>query len=312
MTMILALANRENVIQLSDRRLTTQGTVVEEEHGKSGTLFCGNARFAFGFTGIAQIAEIKIRRWILETLLESGPPDYSGYNVLERFKEQATTFFKSHQVLRNLPPFRKRLSIMFSGYLHMHHPPMIGNAIISNFQNPSQNISTPGAWDEFAASYFSEKKPRHDAISMVQIVGAWRAMTEDDVNSLRPLLETRKPAKGIIDKAVNILLQMAERPGAVGTIGKQITWIRIPSDTSQELESGYYSNVPTHAVFMPSAVIITSQENRFCYDEPSVSAVDPATTPPMAVPEVHRNAPCPCGSGKKYRLCHGRKTNKGN
>jgi preprotein translocase subunit SecA len=24
------------------------------------------------------------------------------------------------------------------------------------------------------------------------------------------------------------------------------------------------------------------------------------------VPRVGRNDPCPCGSGKKYKLCHGR------
>lgn len=310
MTMILSLANRDNVIQLSDRRLTEQGTVITEEHGKSGFLLCANARFAFGLTGIAKIGELMIRRWILDALLESGPPDYLILNVLERFRERATAFFKNHRILQRFSPEQKRLTIMFSGYLHMHQPPMIGCAIVSNFQNPSMNISTISAWDEFTASYTSEKKPRHDTISMVKRVGAWPAMSEEDVNKLRPMLIARKPAKAIIDKAISVLLQMAEKPEAFGTIGKQITWIRISSDISQGIESGYYSNVPSNAVFMPSAVIVTSKENRFCYDEPSVSAVDPSTTPSMVVPKVHRNAPCPCGSGKKYKLCHGRKEEK--
>ena len=26
---------------------------------------------------------------------------------------------------------------------------------------------------------------------------------------------------------------------------------------------------------------------------------------PVATPEVRRNAPCPCGSGKRYKHCHG-------
>jgi preprotein translocase subunit SecA len=34
------------------------------------------------------------------------------------------------------------------------------------------------------------------------------------------------------------------------------------------------------------------------------------TRPPMplagAVPRVGRNEPCPCGSGKKYKHCHGK------
>jgi uncharacterized protein YchJ len=29
----------------------------------------------------------------------------------------------------------------------------------------------------------------------------------------------------------------------------------------------------------------------------------PTTTPPT--PSIPRNSPCPCGSGKKYKLCHG-------
>ena len=31
-----------------------------------------------------------------------------------------------------------------------------------------------------------------------------------------------------------------------------------------------------------------------------------ASTVPGGVPKVGRNEPCPCGSGKKYKQCHGR------
>jgi len=30
------------------------------------------------------------------------------------------------------------------------------------------------------------------------------------------------------------------------------------------------------------------------------------TTMPLEVPRVGRNEPCPCGSGKKYKQCHGK------
>ena len=33
--------------------------------------------------------------------------------------------------------------------------------------------------------------------------------------------------------------------------------------------------------------------------------VDPDTLA-QAVPKVGRNEPCPCGSGKKYKSCHGK------
>ena len=43
----------------------------------------------------------------------------------------------------------------------------------------------------------------------------------------------------------------------------------------------------------------------------SRSAMDNATRPESATvirqgPKIGRNDPCPCGSGKKYKNCHGR------
>jgi uncharacterized protein YecA (UPF0149 family) len=34
--------------------------------------------------------------------------------------------------------------------------------------------------------------------------------------------------------------------------------------------------------------------------------------PPARVMKLQRNAPCPCGSGKKYKKCHMKKYNKTN
>jgi len=38
---------------------------------------------------------------------------------------------------------------------------------------------------------------------------------------------------------------------------------------------------------------------------PSAAPGNPATTQMRAIPKVGRNDPCPCGSGKKYKHCHG-------
>ena len=53
-----------------------------------------------------------------------------------------------------------------------------------------------------------------------------------------------------------------------------------------------------------------SQLSNLTYTHPngdgSVSQeTDPATLV-AEVPRVGRNDPCPCGSGKKYKLCHGK------
>ncbi|HEC64491.1 MAG TPA: hypothetical protein ENI23_04280 [bacterium] len=51
----------------------------------------------------------------------------------------------------------------------------------------------------------------------------------------------------------------------------------------------------------------------FSFRIPSIECIDflkqkPSTLPSsiVEIPNVGRNAPCPCGSGKKYKNCHGR------
>ncbi|MBL8534635.1 MAG: SEC-C domain-containing protein, partial [Betaproteobacteria bacterium] len=38
----------------------------------------------------------------------------------------------------------------------------------------------------------------------------------------------------------------------------------------------------------------------------AADAEDATNEPARAGPKVGRNDPCPCGSGKKYKHCHGR------
>ena len=41
-------------------------------------------------------------------------------------------------------------------------------------------------------------------------------------------------------------------------------------------------------------------------DDNSAGNTPPSRTVVNTVPKVGRNEPCPCGSGKKYKHCHGR------
>ena len=70
MTLIVALGNTEQVIQISDRRLTCDGKLIDDESNKCGVLFCLNARMAFGFTGLARWKNFETTKW----LFMSYPP----------------------------------------------------------------------------------------------------------------------------------------------------------------------------------------------------------------------------------------------
>lgn len=65
MTLILGLANQQQVILISDRRLSVNGKVVEDESNKAATLNLQDARLAVGFTGLARAGRFQTRRWLL-------------------------------------------------------------------------------------------------------------------------------------------------------------------------------------------------------------------------------------------------------
>lgn len=302
-TLVLAVANRDYVIQLADRRLTADGGAVEEEAGKCGSLLCDDARLLFGFTGVARAGSFETQRWILDLLYACGAPDYAVYSMLQRFRDRATEDFRSLAPVKGLPPDARRLAILFTGYLHTHEPPVIGSALISNYLNAVTDELSPVAFDEFQSFYTSEKEPGAHYSTYVQRIGAHHAMAQADVDALRVTLRERKPADAIIGKATEMLLAMADRPGSGGTIGKQISWLKLLPDAGTPVRSGYYSNIPTRVVYMPSSVIAQSS----CQVEfdGGVLCPEDADGPPVAVPKVARRAPCPCGSGKRYKNCHG-------
>ena len=114
MTLILGLANQQQVILISDRRLSVNGKVVEDESNKAATLNLQDARLAVGFTGLARAGRFQTRRWLLEALLESANPDYQMESTIRRFCNRATQDF-AEIVLRRKSD--KRLTVVLAGYL---------------------------------------------------------------------------------------------------------------------------------------------------------------------------------------------------
>ena len=56
----------------------------------------------------------------------------------------------------------------------------------------------------------------------------------------------------------------------------------------------------------PRPVVQNVQYHHANYEEALGSRDDEAQQPMRASPKIGRNDPCPCGSGKKYKQCHGK------
>jgi len=157
-----------------------------------------------------------------------GKPDFDAKSTLSRLTQKATQDFTSLSSLARVPDEHKRLSIMFSGYLYHHSPPLAAYVIMTNFQDFVTQEDASRAWSSFKCTYWNEKKPRQKNFTLVQRVGFWPAMVTSDEALLRGLLSERKPAEAIVDKAVQLIREMADRPQAIGTIGKQLSSIILP------------------------------------------------------------------------------------
>jgi hypothetical protein len=302
MTLILALGNSDQVIQVSDRRLSWNGQLKDDNSSKAGLLTCPNARLAFGFTGLAKWRSFCTRDWLLDALSDSGPPDYAAAGILARLRIHASDTFRSHPALSTCARKDRRISIMFSGYLHHHDPPLAVFAILTNFQNFKSGQDDAEAWDEFLLTAKNER-PLDFEPTFIQRVGSWRAMTREDEAALRDLLAAKKPAQAIVGKAIELVRQMTDRPAANNTIGKQLSVLRIPRDRHQAAESGYYSDVNSYRTYMHDAVVL-GPSGDWAFKDIQLRKVRGAS--PIVVRKVGRNQPCPCGGGKKYKQCHGR------
>lgn len=305
MTFILSLGNREQFIQVSDRRLSCNGRLIDDESNKAGILLCQDARHVFGFTGLAKYKNFDTGRWLLNALYECCPPDYQINKIMPRLKDRATNDFQTIRVLKSLATGTKRLSIIFSGYNYYGNPPLGATGILTNFQDFQTGIDSSEAWDHFKMNCWTEIRPLDREFTSIQRIGAWGAMTANDEQQLRKLLLDLKPYQAISDKAVSLIREMADRPKARGTIGKQISVVIVQRDTTQHVLATYNSAKLGSKTYVPDEIIGISDTRRRAVADREVW-IEGSMGPEISIiPKVYKNAPCPCQSGERYRDCHG-------
>jgi hypothetical protein len=97
-------------------------------------------------------------------------------------------------------------------------------------------------------------------------------------------------------------VKVADDPLSKGMIGKQFDTIIMERDGGGPVVLGYESDVVKPVALSPSTITVSGPGNVMMMKDLEVWTDNPSAA--MVVPRVHRNAPCPCGSGKRYRDCH--------
>ena len=301
-TLIVGTMCEKYAIQVSDRRLSSKGLVVNDESDKSTILICENARFIVGFTGLARFGKFDTHSWLLETLRDAGPTEFTALELTQRFTARATAYFSESTLLQKVPARDRRVTIMFNGFISHPGAVMPAALLVTNYQEWGKGDASE-AWPEFRNTYFGLKENWEPPLTWVQRIGARQAFREDH-SAVKQLLYQGRPPEAVVDKTIELIREASDRREAAGGIGKQLSSVVLPADMSKPPLVGYHSAVPSHAVYFPSLVVTTRLKQAIVRDA-QFRAADPLTRP-IVVPKGPRNQPCPCGSGKKYKSCHGR------
>jgi len=173
------------------------------------------------------------------------------------------------------------------------------NSLISNFQDFSQLIDHPEAQGQFALHRRRSTDPAIENPIMVQAIGQSHALTSGDVAELKKMLSDRAPAEAIRRKAVSLVQEISDRPNTNGTVGKRLNTARLPRTDFRFPVVGYASDIVEHVLPLLDQVVIKPNDQGI-----EIANVQMSAPKPVVFPKVHRNALCPCGSGKRYRDCH--------
>jgi hypothetical protein len=299
MTLILSLTNTQNSILVSDRRLTyADGSIKTDEQTKLATWICADGRFGVAFSGLAEYGGLRTESWLLDQLFELGPPDFQAPSMLSRFRQAATDRWRRIKVDN---PAAKRTSFVFSGFDHSEDPPRARATKLSNWEG--ENVVYDQPFDEFAETGIVERRPRREGSDMgaVLVSGMLNVIPDSEIALLARMLERRLTPDVIIDRAVAAIRTASDDPTWGGSIGKQCLSLVVPRDAALEPWSRYHPMEESDVIHAANAITTTST-----FQGAIRRAEFQIIAPPLpGSPKVGRNDPCPCGSGKKFKRCHG-------
>jgi SEC-C motif-containing protein len=303
MTLVLGMGNTRQVVMVADDRLTGKTGPLPARQTKITVCSFATARCLMAFTGLATATRFRTDEFLLKGLLDESRPNYAIAEALDGLRARLTARFRT---LYLEDPTRKRLSVYFLGYDYGEEPPRLRATLVSNFERWGRvKIGPPD--DEFSIWHEDEKRPRSSLEpAIIQIVGVTDVLTETDTRALMTMLERRAAPRAIIGKGAQLVRKVADDPRAANTISKNLLTAVLYRDPVREFESAYLPDHASQITYGVNYLIAVSDDQRGTMRDLEVKAVDPEVGSPMVVPTVGRNKPCPCGSGKKFKKCHGR------
>jgi hypothetical protein len=295
MTLILAALTERCVVQMSDRRLTNNGSVVEEGANKAIALSTPDSRMTVAFTGIAHAGSFNTRDWLMDTIASIAKDEVRIHGIVQQLAERATVIFDNNTALKSLGADVRRLEIVFAGYSARAEPyPMIC-AQVSNFEGAE-------AKGQFSVSWQVERRPTDDTPNLFLVAGYDGGLIDSDVVVIRKAMKKGAGPHDLVSVMHSRAVRIADREGSRDMINKKFDVIMIERDSNEPITLSYETDAIARELPAPATIMINGPGQVFMTKDTVVTVGDPLEI--ALVPRVHRNAPCPCGSTKRYRECH--------
>jgi len=288
----MALANRDFAISVSDRRLTLEGAVFDDEYNKSAMWFLEDARIAVSFTGIAKLEdEEDAHKWLLGAMEQAAYPDALWNSSLYKLRDLLTQKFARIQ----RPD--KRFSVLFTGFPHLAGAPLIGT--VSNWQKLDGEFVI-----ESGASSIEFTMDARLVVFAGALSGTVKGVSLEDKNKLVNMLRTGISAEAVLEKAFDTMRKASDNHRSKNTINKQMMGIVIPANPQEGTWVRYDSATPQTVSYGVSSVESGPSQSIVKINPEIRLSQQEGADLLVAGPRPEKNAPCWCGSKKPYRLCH--------
>jgi hypothetical protein len=239
--------------------------------------------------------------WLTDILSSYTGPRYDVHSIIEWLAARLSTEFASNRELLRLPLADRRLSLMGTGFAAWGDRFGYVNVLVTNFQDADTLRDAPEPWREFKTWWWTPKRGVPNA-THVQRIGAWPATTLEDLKLLREALERDAAAEELVGIGVGCIRAVADRRASGETVGKNISSIVISRDGTMTARFDP-SDVLDFVAGVNQVVLLPT--GSVAFRDVKIRRVTP-TGDTRFVPKIGRNKRCPCGSGKKYKSCHGR------
>ena len=282
------------------------GALVDDESNKAATVVCDDGRFGVAFTGLARTGAFGTEDWLVDALTRaSADGNHRIGPSLPQLARIATARIAEVARARRLDKTMKRLSVVLLGQHHGESPPRVYCFLVSNYDAFGRRLQAEAS-DQFTVSYVRETRPpTADSPAVVLALGMEQALTRAQLSGIDGLLKDGAPPVAVRDKCVSVLRAAADAPASRGMLGKQLSSLIVPGDPAESVIAQYHSEAPTPEIYLPNQVISTSSLG-LAVKGVALGSRDSEGNPVLSVRRVARNARCPCGSGKKYKHCHGK------